>query len=498
MASVRIACVHVPALPLQTLVQRHPDWLAHPTVVVDEDRPQGVVQWVNERARRCRILPGMRYAAALAASAALRAGTVSAEEVRAEVDRLLAALRPFSPAIEPCAEEPGVFWLDAAGLDRLFPDLRAWAEGVAAALAACGLRSVAVVVGFDRFCTYALAHARRGVTVLATPEEERAAADRVPLHRLRLEPELRDAMLRLGVRDVGAFRALHPAELAARFSREAAQAQREAAGTAPAPLVPRLPDEPIASRHDFEPGTHGIDANALLSVAAQHLLRLCAQLAARGAAAKALRLGLLLDRKPALEVVVRPATPTLDQQHLLELLRLRLESVTPGAEIEGFTLELEPAPAAHEQLQLFTTGKHRDLAAGNRALARLRARFGDDAVVTAALADGHLPEAQFRWQPCTGLRAARPRPTLVPRLVRRLLARPEVVAEQRPGEDGWFPSRAAHGPVHILQGPFVVNGGWWQRPVHRDYCFAHTRRGAVLWVFYDRVRRRWFAHGSVE
>ena len=40
--------------------------------------------------------------------------------------------------------------------------------------------------------------------------------------------------------------------------------------------------------------------------------------------------------------------------------------------------------------------------------------------------------------------------------------------------------------------------GWWNRPVHREYHFAETQKGELLWVYYDRSRRRWFLQGRVE
>jgi protein ImuB len=54
------------------------------------------------------------------------------------------------------------------------------------------------------------------------------------------------------------------------------------------------------------------------------------------------------------------------------------------------------------------------------------------------------------------------------------------------------------GPVVRVAGPYIVSGGWWRRPVHREYHFAETRKGELLWVFYDRTRRQWFLHGRVE
>jgi protein ImuB len=46
-------------------------------------------------------------------------------------------------------------------------------------------------------------------------------------------------------------------------------------------------------------------------------------------------------------------------------------------------------------------------------------------------------------------------------------------------------------------GPFVISGGWWAREVRRDYYFVKTRRGDLLWIYHDRVRRKWFLQGGV-
>ena len=72
----RTACVDLPAFPLQLLLGRHPDWRGHPAAVVDVDRPHGTILRVNEKARALRIVPGMRYGAALSLAGKLRAAPV--------------------------------------------------------------------------------------------------------------------------------------------------------------------------------------------------------------------------------------------------------------------------------------------------------------------------------------------------------------------------------------------------------------------------------------
>src|SRR3954463_4333239 len=110
--SDRLARVELPALPLPLLVQRHPDWSGYPVAVVAEDKPQGLILWVNDKARHLRVLPGLRYAAAFSLSSSLRAGEVALSEVNAAVKAQTHRLMRFTPEVEASAQEPGVFWLN--------------------------------------------------------------------------------------------------------------------------------------------------------------------------------------------------------------------------------------------------------------------------------------------------------------------------------------------------------------------------------------------------
>jgi len=52
--------------------------------------------------------------------------------------------------------------------------------------------------------------------------------------------------------------------------------------------------------------------------------------------------------------------------------------------------------------------------------------------------------------------------------------------------------------VARMYGPYRVSGGWWKRTVERDYYYAETDAGGLLWVFWDRPRGAWFLHGTVD
>ena len=507
---MKVACLDLPALPLQLVWRREPSWRTAPIVVIDEDRPAGTILWACERARAVGILAGQRYAHALSLCGELRARVVPHEQIEAAIALLRVALHRLSPRVEP--GEPGTFWLDGTGLDRIFPDQgeprgTAWGKAIAHEISALGLRG-AVVVGFSRFATYAIARAtRHGVTVLQSDADERAAASAVPLARLEVDPRLRDALARLGVTSVGQMVRLPGGGILERFGREAHRLYQLAAGERWDPLVPIAPPEAPDERVLLDDDEH--DVERLVFVIKAPIDRLLERLATRGRALTALHVE--LSQKLAVGNIelradcIKPAAPTLDCRALLRLVHLRLTGMPPSAPVNAVRVWADDIAATREQLALFAAKPRRDLRAADEALARVRAELGDDAVVRAVLREGHLPEACFGWERLVHVVAARPedalaRTTLVQPLVRRLLSRPRCLPPQarQVRDDGWLISGLEQGAVVRIVGPYIVSGGWWTHELHREYHFAELRRGDCLWVYYDRNRRRWFWQGAVE
>jgi protein ImuB len=493
----RTACVDLPAFALQLLLRRHPEWRSRPAAVVDVDKPQGVVLQLNERARAARILPGMRYAAALSLCRELHAAEVTRKEIERATVAVAKQLRQFTPEVEPAADEPGVFWLNAAGLERLYGSLGEWVRRVRGGLERAGLNAT-VVAGFSRFGSYAAAKAKRGVIVFKTPDDERAAARRVPLERLNLEPKVRDALAKLGVQTVGRFADLPADGFARRFGAEAARVHRLATGELQLPLQPQRPAPPALRRQILDhPETDVERLNHVIEQLIQPTLQI---LADRCEALAELHVGFRFEKLGDHVECVRPASPTLDARQLFELVRLRLEALRrlPDPVVE-VVLAGKGKPTERGQLQLFAQRPKRDLRAAERALARIRAALGDDAVRRARLRDGHLPEGRFTWDSLDKLTIPRPREVDTHTLIRRIYDPPvPLPARPRHEPDGWMLLDLKQGHVIRTLGPYVISGGWWNRSVHREYHYTETRNGELLWVYYDRPRRRWYLQGRVE
>jgi protein ImuB len=162
---------------------------------------------------------------------------------------------------------------------------------------------------------------------------------------------------------------------------------------------------------------------------------------------------------------------------------------------------------------LFRRRQRRDLAAALRAVARVRAELGDEAVVQAELADGHLPEQASRWkgvEELTQPAAQKPKPNAGhPPMVRRMLPRPrpllngpanlaqvrgEELLRAAAGPNAQYP---AGGEVRA-DGPHLVSSGWWTGEQRRAYHFVEAPGSALLWVYYDENEKRWYQQGTVE
>lgn len=482
-----IACVDVPALPLQLLRRAHPDWTGKPLAVVEEDHPQARILWIDEAAAARGVRAGMRYAAALQLSRELRAGPIPSATLEEAKSELVRVLHDLSPNVEPDAERAGVFWLDPSGLGSLFGPLERWAVEVHRAVRARGLRG-AVVVGYARLPAWAIARMRQGAFVVESPAEEARLAGRTPLAALEIPPEIRDALALLGVTTLEGFLALPRGDVGVRFGPRARELHALFADALRPPMQPALIREPVIVEAELE--TPDDDLGRLLFCIKGGLHALMADLSRRALALRALSVTLALEKGSPVTERVEPARATRDAIAVLELVRLRLSTLVLPAGVERLVLEAEPARLDGTQLALFA-GRRHDPEAAARGIARLRASFGDDAVTRAALRDSWVPEEAFAWEPAEDIGVPQGvREPTEGRLVRRILAVPAELPAGRDGRPRTTP------PIEAMSGPYRLQGGFWKGELARDYFYAERADGALLWIYRDR--RRWFLQGILD
>lgn len=550
----RLACVDVPALPLQILLRRHPEWRSEPVAVVTEDKVRTRICWANRRAITLGVRPGMQQAAAVACCPGLRVDHVRASEIEREVHRLAERLHRWSPQVElassPNSQGPhglhgpqlsgfgtaGTFWLRASGLAGLFGPLSDWIDALSKDLQGDGFR-VSIAVGFNRFDTFAAARGTFGLQIFESPAEGKTAALRAPLIRFGLPEKTLAGLEKLGVSSLRDLLRLPGKGLANRFGKEIRQLHRLASGEGSQPTETFHRETPVEHRISFEPPE--TDTERLIFHAKRLLDQIIADLGKQGLAVIELDYQVECEDAPPISGSLRPALPTEDGVKLLSLLRLRLGAISPenrapgnqtavrqkmlqspdepGRRIIGLVLRALGGIQVTEQPGLYqnpgealSSGPKR----ASEALARIQAEFGEDSLVRLETRDAHLPRGRYLCRPVSPQEAtARKFPgksspmdffeTRPPRLIRRIYDQPLILPHRGSGEpDGWLLRGIEHGPVQSFTGPFRISGGWWRllsgRPVSRDYFFVRLKRGDVCWVFFDRERRSWFLEGRVE
>jgi protein ImuB len=308
---------------------------------------------------------------------------------------------------------------------------------------------------------------------------------------------LRDSLSKLGIHDLGHFITLPPDSIRRRFGREAHDLHALSRNTHTTPLKPFTLDEPARRVHPFDVAE--TNRTRLVTQLSPMLTALLHDLSDRRQALEHIRLSLTLDDRRYLLESLTPASPTLNSVHLLDLLRLRIDSLVLSAGVVEMMIEGHGINAAAHQLEMFHDAHTRDRSAVNDAFAAIRAEFGNDAILYARLQDAHLPESRVDWAPLQHLPPARPRITTAVPLVRRLYDKPVALplqADKPPS--GMLIARAADGPIEEVIGPHTVRSHWWHVPVTRAYYYVRTQRGRWLWIFHDTTQHQWYMHGEVE
>jgi protein ImuB len=492
----RMVCADLPAFPLQLLLRRRPQWRNLPVAVVSKEAPQGEIVIPSRKARRKGVVVGISYAAALGLAPELRAATVSQADMDDNKTAVMERLQRFSPKVQGDMGYSGAFWMDGSGLGRLYPSAHTWANRIRTALCQLGFRAV-VVIGFSRFGTFALARkASRKTMVLNSPEEEAALARSVLLEHLVLPSWITQELSKLGKHTVGDLLQLPPDGLLERYGPLVYRLWRLAACDLQEPLVAGAQkDSPAVSLILDHP-----ESNALrLTFLIKRLLReLLSRIAAGHEALGELEITLRLYGDEHVVEHLRPAQPTLNETQLVNLVRLRLENTPLESGVMEIQLGARTVPSTAKQLPLFVKHHRRNREAADRAFARLRAQFGPEAVVRIKMHPGHLPEARFSFEPVEHAPFPKATGQRRPTLVRRVFTQPfPLTGFPVPSESGILQQRVENAFSH-LSGPDIRSGGWWNRAIHREYYFAQTKGGDILWIYFDGKRKQWFLHGTLE
>jgi nucleotidyltransferase/DNA polymerase involved in DNA repair len=478
----RRACINIFSFRLQIASR---EVRGGPLVIVDRDHVDAVICDANQEARRVGIVEGMTYREANLLRGDLEARQVPEDELEDIEDEIYERLQSYSPFIKRHTDKPGLFWADISGLDAVFDSLEAWANEVCESIRQLELYPT-IVCGFTQFGTYAVSRTKRGIFVFKELDREKEAVRRVPLYELGLGEQTRRVLDKLDIVTVRQLLDLPPVEIRRRFGETLYLIHQAARGKYIEPVE-------IESDRDGETGCRITLEHSVKDVS-RLLLRLKRGLGElvedRSGSDKIEAVSIELEHRGGSDQVqLRLGRPTTDLSRISELLRLRLEDWVVEYAVESVHLSVEWRQQWHRQLDLLETDNRQQLADVNRALDRIRSRFGASVVRQADLRPEYCPDASFEWERMGELTLpdadAESREQM---LVRRILDRPIEIAE----------SDIDLSHSSFCSRPYCLSGEWWDEPFARIYRFIKSRHGQVFWTYFDRFEDSWFIQGSVD
>ncbi|WP_024890010.1 Y-family DNA polymerase [Luteimonas huabeiensis] len=466
------ACILLPQLALDAVLRRVPDPHA-PLALVAGPAQLRSLHAVNAAAAAAGLRPGMRL---LAAHALLPAfATVEHDPAREAAAQRFLAGWAYRHSSLVSAGWPGAIVLEAQASFRLFGPWPRFEARLRAELDALGFRHRIALAPTPR-AARVLAGVGDGLA-LTRPAAMAEALDRVPVRRAALPGEAGERLHRMGVRTLGALRALPGEAVRRRFGADLPAHLARLYGEADDPLPWYAPPDRFDAR--VELGYEVENHLALLFPLRRLTGDLATALSIRDGGVQRFELRLEHEQgHTAVEIGL--LAPERDPGLLFEIARSRLERARVERPVLALRLHaagLPPfVPASRD---LFDRRAQQGMP-WPQLRERLRGRLGDGAVYRLAPADDPRPERA--WRRMQGEDAAIP------------------AAPPRPPRPAWLlpapvPLRDAR--LEILSGPERLESGWWDgEDVRRDYYVVRTGQGQRAWAYMPAgAREGWMLHG---
>lgn len=256
----------------------------------------------------------------------------------------------------------------------------------------------------------------------------------------------------------------------------------------------------FSSEIDFD---FPVENTTLLLHGIQELIdRLVDFLQRRELAARHLRFELIhaQERTKVLEIELRQASRS--TQHLLLLIKTRLESLLLSAPVQTLRINIEhfedfsPREKALDLFDTHDSNVRHDISIAP-LLEQLQAKLGNAAVRKIYYHDEHAPEHASRHYVygTSTHKSTYSKPLHTPQSARPcwLLPIPMMLLE----ENGRLHYRSS---LSLLSGPERIETRWWsEEDIRRDYYVARNRFGMRLWIFHERTgNREWYLHGVFD
>lgn len=453
------ACILFPQLALDLITRQQPD-PSLPLVLVSGGAQRRQVRVVNGAARALGLRPGQ----SLSTAHALSKGFIAREYDPAQVDQAeqLLAAWAYGFSAQVSRHYPRALLLEVASVMSLFGPWPAFEARLRHELQALGF-SHRIVLAPNPVAARMLTNVHDGLAITCGRQLQEVLA-RMPVDRVGFTREHAVSLQRMGIRQVGQLLRLERAALSRRFAPTLLSQLDALHGRVGLPLKFFSPPERFDSRIELNFDVES--TQALLFPLRRLISDLSLYLVGRDGGVQRFVIHMEHADGEDTQLPVGLLTPERDPALLFELARGRLEQVQVKRPIRNLRLLVQDLPAYVPTAQGLFEARAAAGQGWEQLRERLRARLGNEAVMSLRAQADHRPE--YAW-------------------VAHELPGQGSMAGSGPTRPGWLlaePAPLEPGNWICLAGPERIESGWWDGgDVRRDYFRLRSPSGRHAWVY---------------
>jgi protein ImuB len=511
----RIACALIPDFPLVVQLREHPELFEKPVVLVESESNRAKVLSINIQAVDEGVTLGMTLVQAKNVYPQLFVLVRDEKKEKYKFDELLRKFQNFSPFIEEV--KPGIAYLDASGLTRIYPQEKDFAEKL---MSFIRNQNYPVKIGMagKKFTSLIGAAVSEIYSYTVVPEgEERKFLESKPIQLLPIDQELYEKFYQLGIKTIGQFALLPSQDVTERFGSEGLRLLKLAKGEDDEPLLPKTFDEKQSENLDLSsPLKTQMGIIFYVNSILQEQFR---NLTSKGLACGEILIFLTTEDNNKIPITISVAQETNLPKTFLNLLRLELEKIILSSPVKEVKVTIQrTTPLLSEQLSLY---QKKEINPFIQILGQLKRILGNGNIYFPQTLSSHKPEGKFRLaqyllkEEQTSVENRKTRKSDKKLLVTlpesgfnfcqdsisglRLYNPPKPATIRR--ENGvikFVIAESWYGEVVKQKGPWEVSGQWWYEDFDRYYFEIELAGGEEYLIFFDNSSKKWFLQGIFD
>jgi protein ImuB len=506
----RIASVLIPNFPLVVHLRDQPELSEEPVALVENPTNRSTVLHTNIQAARWGVSSGMTVVQAKNVCPELHVLIKEEKKEHRRFDELLRELQRFSPFIEEA--KPGIAYLDASGLSRIYPQEKDLAERLISFVKTHGY-PVRVGIAGNKFTSLVGALISKNYSHLIVQDgEEKTFLKSQPIQLLPIDQDLFETFYRLGIKTMRQFAILPDQEVAERFGSEGIRLLKLARGKDDESLKPKRLDEKEKQTKDLESPleTH----IGILFYVNSILEKKLKELAQRGLACEKVLVILKTGDDNQIPIHLAVAKETNKAKPFLDLLRFELEKTISPAPVKEIGVSIQTtSPLSSEQLSF---NRKKEVSPLGNILTKLKRVLGNGNIFTPQTASSHKVEGKLQlisYAPSKeNTKKKKEQKRSVPKLTepqigfsRNSIAgfrlynppKPATVREEN-GRIKFVIADSWYGEVIKQTGPWEISGEWWAEGFDRSYFEIELSGGEQYLIFFDNSTQKWCLQGIFD